>query len=139
MPARDLYHLHVRNALTKDGWKIVRDPYQIKFKEIKLYADLAAARLFSAERDREQIVVEVKSFLSPSRIRDFEAAVGQYVLYRVYLAQVLPEAQVYLAVNQDIYRSFFLKEAIEFATTELKIKLMVFDAEKEAIVGWINS
>jgi len=123
----------------KDGWKIVRDPYQIKFKEIKLYADLAAARLFSAERDREQIVVEVKSFLSPSRIRDFEAAVGQYVLYRVYLAQVLPEAQVYLAVNQDIYRSFFLKEAIEFATTELKIKLMVFDAEKEAIVGWINS
>lgn len=123
----------------KDGWKIVRDPYQIKFKEIKLYADLAAARLFSAERDREQIVVEVKSFLSPSRIRDFEAAVGQYVLYRVYLAQVLPGAQVYLAVNQDIYRSFFLKEAIEFATTELKIKLMVFDAEKEAIVGWINS
>lgn len=134
MPAKDLYHQHVRNALTKEDWKIVRDPYQIKFKEIKLYADLAAKLMFAAERNHEQIVVEVKSFLGPSRIRDFEAAVGQYVLYRLYLAQVFPEAKVYLEINHNVYRSFFSKEAIQFSTTELGIKLIVFDADREEIV-----
>ncbi len=139
MPAKDLYHNQVRNALIKDGWRITRDTYQIKFKEIKLYADLAAESMFAAERDHEQIIVEVKSFLGTSRIRDFEAAIGQYILYRLYLSQVFPEATVYLAINSDIYRSFFLKEAIEFATKELSIKLIVFDVEQEVIVQWISS
>lgn len=139
MPAKDLYHNQVRNALIKDGWRITRDTYQIKFREIKLYADLAAESMFAAERDHEQIIVEVKSFLGTSRIRDFEAAIGQYILYRLYLSQVFPEATVYLAINSDIYRSFFLKEAIEFATKELSIKLIVFDVEQEVIVQWISS
>ena len=139
MPAKDLYHNQVRNALIKDGWRITRDTYQIKFKEIKLYADLAAESMFAAERDHEQIIVEVKSFLGTSRIRDFEAAIGQYILYRLYLSQVFPEATVYLAINSDIYRSFFLKEAIEFATKELSIKLIIFDVEQEVIVQWISS
>ena len=85
MPAKDLYHNQVRNALIKDGWRITRDTYQIKFKEIKLYADLAAESMFAAERDHEQIIVEVKSFLGTSRIRDFEAAIGQYILCTVYI------------------------------------------------------
>ena len=95
--------------------------------------------MFAAERDHEQIIVEVKSFLVTSRIRDFEAAIGQYILYRLYLSQIFPEATVYLAINSDIYRSFFLKEAIEFATKELSIKLIVFDVEQEVIVQWISS
>lgn len=139
MPARDLYHYHVKNALIKDGWRITRDTYQIKFKEVKLYADLAAEVMFAAERDHKQIIVEVKSFLGVSRIRDFESAIGQYVLYRLYLSQIFPEATVYLAVSREIYRSFFLKEAIKFATTELGINLIVFDVEKEVIVQWISS
>jgi hypothetical protein len=78
------------------------------------------------------------SFLGLSRIRDFEAAIGQYILYRLYLAQVFPEAVVYLAVSQEIYRSFFSKEAIQFAVQELDIKLLVFDIEKEVIIEWIS-
>jgi hypothetical protein len=138
MPARDFYHFNVKNALIKDGWKITRDGYQIKFKEVKLYADLAAETLFSAERSEQKIIVEVKSFLGLSRIRDFEAAIGQYVLYRLYIAQIFPEAVVYLAVNQDIYRSFFSKQAIQFAVEALDIKLLIFDIEKEVIVEWIS-
>jgi hypothetical protein len=139
MPARDLYHYHVKNALIKDGWKITRDTYQIKFKEVKLYANLAAEVMFSAERNHKQIIVEVKSFLGVSRIRDFESAIGQYVLYRLYLSQTFLTATVYLAVSREIYRSFFSKEAIKFATTELGINLIVFDVEKEVIVQWISS
>jgi hypothetical protein len=138
MPARDLYHFNVKNALIKDGWRITRDGYQIKFKEVKLYADLAAEALFAAERSEQQIIVEVKSFLGQSRIRDFEAAIGQYILYRLYLAQIFPEAVVYLAVSQEIYRSFFSKQAIQFAVQELGIKLLIFDIEKEVIIEWIS-
>lgn len=138
MPALDIYHYQVKNALIKAGWRITRETYQIKFREIKLYADIAAMAMFAAERDTEQIIVEVKSFLGASRVRDFEAALGQYILYRLYLTQILPEAVLYMAVTDAVYRSFFLKSAIQFALTELDIKLIVFDVEQEVIVQWIN-
>jgi hypothetical protein len=31
MPAKDLYHEAVKNALIKDGWTITADPYPIEF------------------------------------------------------------------------------------------------------------
>lgn len=138
MPAKDVYHHQAKNALIKAGWRITHDTYQIKFREIKLYADLAAKAMFAAEQDQHQIVVEVKSFLEPSRVREFEAALGQYILYRLYLAQLFPETVLYMAVSDAIYRSFFLKSAIQFAVTELEIKLIVFDVEQEVIVQWIS-
>ncbi len=30
MPARDIYHNHVRNALIKDGWVITDDPLRLR-------------------------------------------------------------------------------------------------------------
>lgn len=138
MPAQDVYHYQAKNALIKAGWKVTRENYQIKFREIKLYADIAAMSMFAAERDTEQIIVEVKSFLGTSRVRDFETALGQYILYRLYLTQIFPEAVLYMAVSDAVYRSFFLKSAIQFALTELDIKLIVFDVEQEVIVQWIN-
>jgi hypothetical protein len=138
MAAKDIYHYQVKNALIKAGWRITRDTYQIKFKEVRLYADLAAMGMFAAEREQRQIVVEVKSFLGRSRVRDFEAALGQYVLYRLYLTQTFPEATLFMAVSDAVYRSFFLKSAIQFAVKELDIKLLVFDVEQEEIVAWID-
>jgi XisH protein len=138
MPAKDVYHYQAKNALIKAGWRITRDTYQIKFKEIKLYADLAAMTMFAAQLEQQQIIVEVKSFLGVSRVRDFEAALGQYILYRLYLGQVFPDAVLYMAISDAIYRSFFLKSAIQFATKELDIKLIVFDVEQEVIVQWIS-
>ncbi len=138
MPTKDVYHHQAKNALIKAGWTITYDTYQIKFREIKLYADLAAKSMFAAERDQQQIIVEVKSFLGASRVRDFEAALGQYILYRLYLLQIFPEAVLYMAINDAVYRSFFLKSAIQFAVTELGIKLIVFNVEQEVIVQWIS-
>jgi len=39
-----------------------------------LFADLAAEKPIAAERQGQKIVVEVKSFLSSSPMRDFELA-----------------------------------------------------------------
>jgi len=41
MPAKDLYHEAVKNALIKDGWTITADPYPIEFEDAELYPDLA--------------------------------------------------------------------------------------------------
>jgi len=68
----------VKNALVNDGWTITADPFEIEYKESKLKADLAADRVLAVERGTEKIVVEIKSFLSPSPIHELQAAMGQY-------------------------------------------------------------
>lgn len=50
MPAKDIYHDAVKNALIKDGWLIIADPYIIKYEDAELYADLAAEKPIAAER-----------------------------------------------------------------------------------------
>jgi hypothetical protein len=44
MPAKDLYHNAIKNALITDGWTILADPYRIEYQDDLLLADLAAAR-----------------------------------------------------------------------------------------------
>ena len=66
MSARDTYHEAIKNALIKDSWMIIRDPYTIKYEEIQLFADLLADRTLEIERNGQQIIVEVKSFISRS-------------------------------------------------------------------------
>src|SRR5919109_3914518 len=53
--------------------------------------DLAAEQLLAAERTGQKIAVEVKSFLGPSRMYDFHWALGQFLTYRLAIAQHEPE------------------------------------------------
>ena len=55
MPAKDIYHNAVKNALLKDGWTITADPYLIKYEDAELYADLAAEKPIAAERHGQKI------------------------------------------------------------------------------------
>jgi hypothetical protein len=76
MPARDILHDVVKEALIKEGWTITNDPFLVAFGIRKVYVDLGAERLLAAERGTDQIVVEVKSFLGASRMADLEQALG---------------------------------------------------------------
>jgi hypothetical protein len=69
--AKDLFHQSVKTALTKDGWIITSDPLTIRIGRVKLEIDLAAERIFAAQKDGQKIAVEVKSFINPSNINDF--------------------------------------------------------------------
>ena len=55
MPAKDLLHDCVKNALIKDGWKITDDPLRLRYKGRKLYVDLGAERLLAAEKERKRL------------------------------------------------------------------------------------
>ena len=80
MPARDIYHDHVRRALAKANWTITHDPYRLQYGPRDLYVDLGAEQLLAAEQAGRKIAVEIKSFTSPSVLNDLEVALGQYVL-----------------------------------------------------------
>jgi len=138
MPAKDIYHEAVKNALIKDGWSILADPYKIKYKDAELFADLAAEKPLAAERNGRKIVVEIKSFLSPSPMRDFEIALGQYILYRNLISLTEPEYQIYLAIKDSIYENFFQRESIQDVLKINQLLLLVVEMEKEKILQWID-
>lgn len=138
MPARDVYHDVVKNALIKDGWTITADPYKILYKDAELFADLAAEKPIAAEQNGRKIIVEIKSFLSPSPMRDFEIALGQYILYRNLVALTEPEYQVYLAIKESICENFFKRDSIQEIFKINQVLLVVFNIEKEVILQWIN-
>ncbi|HAN74533.1 MAG TPA: XisH protein [Planktothrix sp. UBA8407] len=138
MPAKDVYHDAVKNALIKDGWTITADPYKIKYKDAELFADLAVEKPIVAEQNGRKIVVEIKSFLSPSPMRDFELALGQYILYRNLINLTEPEYQIYLAIKDSIYENFFKRESIQDITQMNQLLLIVVDMEKEEILQWLN-
>ena len=105
--------------------------------EIALSADLGAERLISAEKGTQKIVVEVKSFVGRSDVKDLEQALGQYVLYRQILDETGIEHSLYLAVSRETFNSVFTIELGQVLLKNQIIKLVVFDDESEAILQWI--
>ena len=81
MPAKDIYHDTVKNALIKDGWTITHDPLVLRWGTTDVFIDLGAEQLLAAERHGRKIAVEVKSFVGRSDVDDLEKALGQYILY----------------------------------------------------------
>ena len=69
-----LFRQALKTALIKDGWTITSDPLTIRIDRVKLEIDLAAEKVFAAEKDGQKIAVEVKSFINPSNISDFHKA-----------------------------------------------------------------
>ena len=106
MPAKDIFHDTVKNALIKDGWTITDDPLYLDYGGVDMYVDLGAEKLIAAEKDQQKIAVEIKSFNRPSLIAEFHLALGQFLNYRLVLEDIEPEREVYLAISEDIYEAF---------------------------------
>ncbi|MBD2200712.1 MULTISPECIES: XisH family protein [Calothrix] len=137
MPAKDIYHDAVKNALIKDGWLIIADPYIIKYEDAELYADLAAEKPIAAERQGQKIVVEIKSFVGKSQMYDFHNALGQYIVYRNLIQVSEPEYNLYLAIDDIVYFNFFQRPSIQLIIRQNNLQLMIVDTEQEQIVQWI--
>lgn len=138
MPARDIFHKAVRNALEKDGWKVTDDPLLIEYGKQDLYIDLGAEKLIAAEKSGRRIAVEIKTFIGPSLITSFYAAVGQFVAYQTALESTHSDRTLFLAVPVDIYRRFFLEPLVSAVVAREAIKLITFDEQQENIEQWIE-
>jgi hypothetical protein len=134
MPAKDIYHDTVKNALIKDGWTITHEQYKLIIGEKRLYPDMTAIR---AKKGQEKIIIEIKSFTGNSDVKDLEQALGQYVLYEHVLETVEPEYDLYLAVNTTIYENLFQKEIGQILLAKQTLRLLVFNVKNEVITQWI--
>jgi hypothetical protein len=85
MAAKDRFHAVVRIALEKDQWNVTDDPLRLDIGGTKFEIDLGAEQLLAAERGKEKIAVEIKTFLSDSPLTDYHAALGQFLNYRLAL------------------------------------------------------
>ncbi|KHG40988.1 MULTISPECIES: element excision factor XisH family protein [Aphanizomenon] len=137
MPAKDIYHDQVRNALEKENWQITKDPLVLKWGTRDLYIDLGAEKLIAAEKTGQKIAVEVKSFVSNSPISDLEKALGQYILYHDILQQLEPNRRLYLAIRQETYSELFQEPVGKILLENQRLCLLVFDSEQEIILKWI--
>ena len=137
VPAKDIYHNTVKIASQKDGWTITHDPFPLQIGKKRLSADLGAERLISADRGSQKIVVEVKSFVGQSDVRDLEQALGQYILYRQILNEMGIDRNLYLAISRLTFNSVFTIELGQVLLKNQIVKLIIFDDKSEAIVKWI--
>lgn len=136
--ARDKFHNAVKNGLIKENWTITKDPLFLQFGGVDVYIDLGAEKLIAAEKDRQKIAVEIKSFLNFSVITDFYIALGQFMTYRLILNEEEPERVLYLAVPADTYQTFFQLVFGQKAIKDYHLKLLVYNSKEEIIVQWIN-
>ena len=134
--AKDLYHNQVKRALEKDGWEVTHDPYELRTGGVEMYIDIGAEQLIGADKGNDKIAVEVKSFISPSRVSDFHLAHGQFLDYRYALEDTDPERVLYLAVPRFVYQTFFSLAFISGVVQRSQIKLLVYDLEQETIEQW---
>jgi XisH protein len=138
MPAKDIFHDPFKTALLKDGWKVTHDPFNLKIGKKDLFIDLGAEKLLAAEKDTQKIAVEIKSFVSPSEIKDLEIALGQYVLYQNVLMRTEPERILYLAIRESTFIKLFEQEIGQILLENQIIKVLTFNPETEEIQRWID-
>jgi len=137
MPALDHFHAIVRNALIKDGWTITDDPLTLPVGRRTLAIDLGAERsLIGAERDKQRIAVEIKTFGGASPVADLQQALGQFVMYKSILSQAEPGRKLYLAVAEEVRDSIFSEEVGLLALREYIDRIFYFSVAREEIVEW---
>jgi len=138
MPAKDIYHDSVVKSLKSEEWIITHDPLTLSYGDKDLFVDLGAEKeIIAAEKDKEKIAVEIKSFLSPSPIRDLEEAVGQYNIYRILLTETEPDRILWLAVPQRVYEGILTGKFGQLIVNKAQIRVLVFNSEQEKIIRWI--
>lgn len=136
--ARDIYHFDVKEALESDGWTVTHDPLVIKSGGIKTEVDLAAEQVIAAEKGEGKIAVEVKSFLSKSKLTDFYEAKGKYDIYLRLLKKEAPDRILFLAIEEEIFNTFFQKPLIKEVVLEEQIAIIVFSHHTKRILQWIK-
>jgi hypothetical protein len=138
MSAKDRFHQAVKQALIQEGWNITDDPLLIRYGPTNLKVDLGAERIIAAQRDTEQIAVEIKSFLDASAINDFHAAIGQYLHYQLGFQYNGWNRKLYLAVPVEVYNAEFNKPLFQDSIQTFNVKILVYRTEIPGIEQWIE-
>lgn len=136
--AKDKLHNLVKEILINDGWEITHDPYPFKDWNPDWEIDLGAEKMIAAEKGKQKIAVEVKSFLAASFGNEFHAIMGQYINYNLGLSQIEPDRILFLAVPRDIWETEFQRSGIQFSVNSVQMKIVIYNIETKKIEEWIT-
>ena len=137
MPAKDIHHEAVKQALINDGWSVTNDPLHLRYGGFDFYIDFGAESLLGATKGSQKIAVEIKTFLGASSLRELHIAVGQVLNYEIVLQESDPQRELYLAVPEYAYNSVFSTRFGELILEKHRIKLIIFDEQQEKIIKWL--
>jgi len=138
MPAKDIVHDLVINALEKEGWTITHDPYFMPVGKERTFVDLGAEKILAATKANQKIAVEIKSFAGASDLVSFRDALGQYLFYKAILNDFEQDRILYLAVGNAIFSDFFLEAPIKKIWEFYQVKVLVFDENNQNSIKWIQ-
>lgn len=139
MPAKDKYHNAVCEALEKDGWKITHDPLRVFWQGKVMFVDLGAEPIIAAEKEHQQIAVEIKTFSNPDAIHDIHTAAGQYIFYRAVLRRIQPNRVLFLAIPKVAFESLFDEAQVgEVLLQDEQIRLFIYEPETKEIIRWLE-
>lgn len=93
---------------------------------------------FVAEKDNQQILVEVKTFGDRSFMRALQQALGQYQIYVDFLEFTGLGYELYLAVNSAVYETFLRGTATQRIIQRHQVKLLIIDIGREEVVEWLK-
>ncbi len=135
MPAKDRYHDTVIRALQKSGWTLITEQVAIIVEDRRLWIDIRASK----QTENMAILIEVKGFeRMPSPIEYLANATGKYAMYRAALDYLRIDLPLYMAVPDAAYRGILSEEIGKQTLKHNKVRLIVFDPEREEIVTWID-
>lgn len=135
--AKDIYHELTKTALIADGWTITDDPLRSAIGQRQAYIDIGAKNLLAANRDGQDIAVEIKSFLSASLLEDLYQAVGQYMIYKIALEESHSSKTLYLAIPVTAWDIIVADEMATYLD-RLRIRLLIFNQQTKRIEKWIS-
>lgn len=140
MPRKDKYHFAVRFALERDGWNITDDPLTLQVGRREIYIDLGAEKVvIAAEKQGEQIAVEIKSLLGKSYFVDYYQSLGQFLVYRLALQKTQSSRMLYLAIPTSAYEEFIEIDLFQAAWKAYSVHLLIFDEKEKKILQWIKN
>lgn len=136
--AKDIYHDLVKQALINEGWEITHDPYYLSvgIGRRSVAADFGAEKFIVAEKDKEKILVEIKSFITSSNINELHHSVGQYDFYALLLEQQEPDRVPFLAMPKDAYEDLIREPIVQTFLERHQVNLIIFDVQKPYIFAW---
>lgn len=111
---------------------------RLPFGNRKLYVDLAAEKLITAEKLNQRIAVEVKSFIGRSAMADLERALGQYLMYSQALNKHEEGRVLYLALPEEVFDDLTNDQVISILSEQMQIRLLVYDPTTQILVRWIG-
>jgi len=138
MPAQDLYHDVVRDALRKDGWRITHTALQLKARAESSAGEPWEGPWLIADKDERKVAVAVNSFVGHSSPEDLTQMWSQLALARPQLRAMNADRVVYLAVRQATYNACFGGTEGDLLLAKEHMQLLVFDPRAEVIVQWVS-